>query len=414
MSVDQNAAVAEESSSRNPEAEPARCPRHARKVESGPKDVGKWIQKHDLWREPFRLFFPAAVLAGLVGVAVWPIVLLGWTENFPNVIHTRLMVMGFYGGFIFGFLGTSFPRLIENRPFAAWETIPLLVVHLGVIAAFSVNAIQWGDRLFAGNVLPPPSFLMVVPGACCLLIGIGLAELGRREPLESQMELLFRLLTYHGFILLCLLGAGGFLLPRFLGLGVRRKLGENRQPTAAWLRGSVVTLGSGFSIAATFWLDAHDYTRLGATMRTFLVVGYLFWEMPLERLRFSMRGVNWILASGLFCIPIGILAGGWFPAMRAGMAHIELIGGFGLITMGVATRVVFGHSGNRHHLERVHPWITTSAVFILLGVSSRIIGDVLPQLMISHYIYGALCWLIGLIIWSTCVLPKVLKPDPEG
>mgnify|MGYP002629941413 CR=1 FL=1 len=409
---------------------PGKCPRHARKAVNGVDEVEKWIRPRDLWREPFRLFFPIAVLAGIVGVAVWPVMLWGWTEHFPNVIHSRLMIMGFFGGFIFGFLGTSIPRLMDSRPMVVWETVPLLVLHIAMITSYSMNAIGWGDLLFGINLvlfltvlgaripgrkdLPAPGFLMIAPGFCCLLTGLGIAEAGRREPLEPQFELLFRLLTYHGFVLLCLLGAGGFLLPRFLGLGLRRKFGENRELSGVWLRCASIALGTGFLIAATYVLDAFEHARVGSTVRAVLVVGYLFWEMPLERLRFSWQGVNWLLITGLVCIPLGILASGWFPALRVGMAHIELIGGFSLITLGVATRVVFGHSGNRDQLERVHPWITTAAVLLLIGASSRVVGEILPHLMISHYVYGALCWLAGLSIWAACVLPKVLKPDPEG
>ena len=45
-------------------------------------------------------------------------------------------------------------------------------------------------------------------------------------------------------------------------------------------------------------------------------------------------------------LSLGVLAAGWFSAMRLTLSHLELVGGFALITTGVATRVVFGHSGN--------------------------------------------------------------------
>ena len=42
-----------------------------------------------------------------------------------------------------------------------------------------------------------------------------------RAELSPEWALLGRLWSYHAFILLCILGAGGFLLPRFLGMGAR-------------------------------------------------------------------------------------------------------------------------------------------------------------------------------------------------
>ena len=102
-------------------------------------------------------------------------------------------------------------------------------------------------------------------------------------------------------------------------------------------------------------------------------------------------------------------AAGW----RVALAHIELLSGFGLITLGVATRVVFGHSGERTQLERFHPPLTIAAVLLLLALLNRLTGDLVPSTMASHYLYAALCWLGGTLLWATRVLPKVLKPDPE-
>lgn len=413
-----------------PTAPPKRCPHHARAADSPPKDVGKWVAIRDLWREPFRVFFPLAVVAGTIGVAVWPLVLWGKIETFPNVVHARLMIMGFMGAFVFGFLGTSIPRLLETRPLQAFETIPLALVHMGMIACYTANRIAWGDGLLVTNVallsivlghrfltrqdLPAPGFAMILPAFACLLGGLYIAHLGRKDLLEPEWELLFRSLSYHGFVLLCLLGAGGFLLPRFLGTGIRRKFPAGRIPSRPWLGGAAIALAGGLAIGGTYALDAFHHPPLGASLRAVLVTGYLCWEIPFERLRFTWSGVQWLLLTGIACLPIGIATAGWFPGLRVSMAHVELVGGFSLITLAVASRIVYGHSGNRERLERFHPWITAAAVLVVLGLLSRLAGDLWPRLMLSHYIYGALCWMAGLIVWATVVLPKVLKPDPEA
>lgn len=408
------------------EAPAKRCPRHARAEASASKPAAGTVGLRDLCAEPFRLFFPVAALAGLIGVGVWPVVLWGWTDNFPNVIHARLMIMGFFGGFVFGFLGTSIPRLLESRPFGAWETIPLVSLHFALTVCYALGATTWGDGLMLANLLllggvlftrvrsrkdlPPPGFIMILPAIGCLITGLGLALHGSRQPLEAELELLFRLLTYHGFVLLSILGAGGFLLPRFLGTGIRQA------PVApgVWFRRVAATIGIGITIALSYALDVWERPQLGGTLRALLIVGYLWWQIPLERLRFSSAGVQWMLQCGLICLPVGILAAAWWPALRVSLGHVELVGGFSMITLGVATRVVFGHSGNRERLEKFHRWLTISGVLILLGVLSRIAGDIWPRLMLSHYLYGALCWMAGLVIWACCVLPQALKPDPEA
>ena len=42
------------------------------------------IRLNDIAAEPFRLFFPAGVLAGVLGVALWPLHFLGALELYPG------------------------------------------------------------------------------------------------------------------------------------------------------------------------------------------------------------------------------------------------------------------------------------------------------------------------------------------
>ena len=410
---------------------PARCPRRAgRLVTATPAPKGRWIGIADLHREPFRLFFPFAMLAGIIGVALWPVMLLGWMEMYPGPSHARLMVQGFFGGFIFGFLGTSMPRLVEARPLSAREDFSLLALFLGNVAANTAGMTTLADWLFIGEIAlwfamlknrchggkdrPPPGFVLVGLAFACALAGTALHLAGRRWELSQPLELFARLLSYHGFVLLCVLGAGGFLLPRFLGLGVRRKFAESVVATPEWRRAARIAAAAGALIVGSFALEATGWSRTAGTARAVILIAYLCYEMPLERLRWNWRGVQWQLITGLVLIPLGVFASGWFPAMRLTLSHVELVGGFAFITFGVATRVVFGHSGAREKADRFHPWLTTAAVLMLLGLASRISGDYLPGIQTTHYIYGAACWMAGVVVWAACVLPRVLRPDPEG
>ena len=394
------------------------------------QDIRRWARFADFHHEPFRLFFPFATLAGLIGVALWPVMLLGWTENYPGPSHARLMVQGFFGGFIFGFMGTAMPRLVEARPLSAREAFSLLALFLGNVAAntLGMNALADGffvgeivlwfallkNRCHGGNNRPPPGFVLVGLSFASALAGTALHLAGRRWELSEPMAMLARLLSYHAFVLLCLLGAGGFLLPRFLGLGGRRKSPESAVATPEWKRAAGVAKAAGALILITYALEAAGWNRVASTARAIVIIAYLGYEMPLERLRWHGRGVQWQLIAGLVCIPLGVFAAGWFSTARLTLLHLELIGGFALITTGVATRVVSGHCGGREALERFHPWLTAAAVLMLLGLASRLSGDFLPGAQTTHYLYGAVCWIAGAVMWAACVLPRVLRPDPEA
>ena len=73
---------------------------------------------------------------------------------------------------------------------------------------------------------------------------------------------------------------------------------------------------------------------------------YLFIEFPFmlapkfgSALGASLRIAFALLVSGFIFIAL-------FPAFRVGLLHLTLVGGFATITFSVATRVLFGHSGN--------------------------------------------------------------------
>lgn len=411
-------------------AEAPKCPKRARRAATpiNPNADAR-IRLLDLHREPFRIFFPAATLAGLIGVALWPALLLGWMESYPGAVHARLMMQGFFGGFVIGFMGTAMPKLVDARPLAAAEAFGLLGLFLTHLVSASFGFIAVADAVFiielatlftllrrrcheSGSV-PPPSFILV--GLALLSAGTGAAMqlVGKEWELSTPVELFARLAGYHAFILLSILGAGGFLLPRFLGLGVRRSYADCTADSPEWKRAAKLARLCGFVILGTFALEAAGWNRTATTARALIAVTYLATEVPFERLRWSWKGVHWLLITGLVCIPLGIALSGWFREARLAFLHVELIGGFALITIGVATRVVFGHSGVRERLERVHPWLTTAGVLMLLGLLSRLVGDLIPAIQHSHYLYAALTWIAGLIVWAIAVLPRVIRPDPE-
>jgi uncharacterized protein involved in response to NO len=95
------------------------------------------------------------------------------------------------------------------------------------------------------------------------------------------------------------------------------------------------------------------------------------------------------------------------------LLHLTLIGGFAVITFTVATRVIFGHSGNLERLKGKNRWLLVALGLMLFAMATRISGDFWPKIMASHYIYGALIWVIGVTVWSCFTLPKVLQADDE-
>ncbi|HEY6225882.1 MAG TPA: NnrS family protein [Verrucomicrobiae bacterium] len=381
-----------------------------------------------LAREPFRLFFPAATVAGIVGVALWPLHLLGFIANYPGQFHARIMAHGLFGGFIFGFLGTAMPRMLSARPLRGFEVAPMLAIYLASVGAYAFSNMRIGNALFLALIAafaicmaprirerkdtPPPGFILVAFSLLSVTAGSILTLL---ETTESSLFFitLERLLTYQGFVLLPILGIGPFILPRFFGLSSAHDFPESLTPTRGWAAKAALATAAAAAIIVTFFMEAHGSLRLAYAIRFAAVLAYIILEFPFKSAPAARNVFGATIRVAVIGIVSGFLAIAFYPGYRVGLLHLTLIGGFAVITFVVATRVLFGHSGNLGHLKGRNRWFLIALGLMLFGMATRISGDFWPKIMASHYIYGAILWIVGVLLWAVYALPKVLVEDLE-
>ena len=384
----------------------------------------------DLGREPFRIFFPQGVLSGIVGVALWPLYFTKLVALYPGQNHARIMVYGLFGAFIFGFLGTAMPRLLSAPPLGTRNVLLLLALHLSMLVAFALQKMFAGDILFLALLLlfvslmvlrlrhrkdtPPPGFILVGLAFFCVLGG---AVIALFEPWMEEAGAywipLQRRLTYQGFVLLPILGIGPFILPRFFGLPSPHNFPEALKPSAVWKKKAALAFGVGALIIISFFVESAGRTRTANALRFGVTLIYLLLEFPFRSapkitnaLGLSLRIAFGALVSGFILIAI-------FPAFRTGLLHLTLIGGFAVITFTVATRVMFGHSGNLEKLKQKNWWLIAVVGVMLFAMATRISGDFWPKIMATHYSYGAILWIAATLVWAAYTIPKVLIMDSE-
>lgn len=402
------------------------CSGHAQAVNSA--GAGRRASAADWGGEPFRLFFPAGALAGIVGVALWPLYFAQLTEFYPGVGHARIMSHGLFGAFILGFLGTGMPRMLSAQPLKLWQVIPLVLLHGAMVGAFACGKIFAGDVLFLAMLVtfvalmaarvrqrrdtPPPGFILVGLSLASAAAGTVLAILQEYRELDVFWITLQRLLSYQGFVLLPILGVGPFILPRLFGLESGHDFPEMLIPARAWWRKAALAFGAGALVIASFFLEASGWYRLAHWMRFGTALGYILLEMPFHRAP-AINALGVSIRIAFAGILVGYLAVALFPAFRVALLHLTLIGGFAVITFVVATRVVFGHSGNGALLKGRNRWLLVAIGLMLLGMATRISGDFWPKVMPSHYSYGAGLWIAGVLLWAVYVLPKVLRAEEE-
>ncbi|HMJ89781.1 MAG TPA: NnrS family protein [Candidatus Acidoferrum sp.] len=387
------------------------------------------ISLRDAAREPFRFFFPQAVLAGILGVMLWPLHFWGVSEFYPNLAHVRVMANGFFGGFIIGFLGTAMPRMLSAKPFTLAETLILLLLHAAMTIAYAVNKTFYGDvvlllllvrfviclarRFGTRKDTPPPGFVLVLLSFICVTAGAILSIAQNDRDFDSQWIALQRLLSSQGFVLLPVLGIGPFILPRFFGMPSAHDFAEMLKPSPAWAKKALFAFGVGILIIGTFFLEAFGWFRLAHALRFLVTLIYLAREFPFGAGPKSSSALGLALRIALITLLAGFLSVAFFPQFRTGLIHLTLVGGFAIITFIVATRVVFGHSGNIEKLKGKNRWLLWIIGLILFAMATRISGDIWPKVMISHYVYGAIIWAVAVIWWAIKVLPKVREHEAE-
>jgi hypothetical protein len=337
------------------------------------------------------------------------------------------MAYGLFGGFIFGFLGTAMPRMLSAHPLRSVEVLGLVTIYMAMVISFLNANISAGDALlvlllcgFIGCLAsrartrkdtPPPGFVLVVLSFLCVIAGAILSLV----PIESEASFnwlhLQHLLSYQGFVLLPILGIGPFILPRFFGLESTHDFPEALRPLPSWSRKALLALTVGLIIIGSFFLEAAAWYQTAYALRFLTVLVYVWLEMPFQRGPKTGNALGASIRISFLSLLAGLLAISLFPAYRVALLHLTLVGGFAVITFVVATRVVFGHSGNIAKLKGRIRWVWISVGAMLLGMATRISGDFWPAIMASHYNYGAILWIAGVLLWSAYVLPKVLVAD---
>lgn len=381
----------------------------------------------DLGGEPFRLLFPSAVLAGMLGALVWPLHFAGW-GGYPAVTHARLMTAGFFGGFIFGFLGTALPRMLSAPPLGVRNVLLLTALHLAAVIAFATGQLALGDHLFLVLLLtfillmalrfrqrkdlPPPGFVLAGLAFLCAAGGATLAVVHCYfEDSGGTRVFLQRLLSYQGFVLLPILGVGPFLLPRFFGQASTHDFPESLAPEKSWFRKATFALLIGLAIVGSFLVEVWGWPRSAYAMRFAATAVYLGREFPWRLGPGPGHGLGWALRIAFLALIGGWLVLAVFPTYRAALLHVALIGGFAGVTLVVAAWVVHGHSGQLDRLKQRHRWLHVTLALFWGAMLTRISGDLWPAILVSHYIYAAFLLVAGLSVWTVFVLPKVLRVD---
>lgn len=389
-----------------------------------PSCLQRWVT------EPYRIFFPLGILAAIAGVLMWPLLYAGKLDFYPGEAHSRVMIDGFMGAFVLGFLGTAFPRLVGNSSWSpvglatlllAWSTcvISALTGHVAVAdGAFATTL----ALLFIGMIrrwlrghrdTPPPGFVMALLGIGGGAIASASLAWDHGRWMNPSGWQFARLWLYQGFLLLPLMGIAPYLLPRFLGHESTHSFDDSPSPPQGWWKRVFISLIATALITIGFVMEAYGKPLPGHLFRAAVILVWFLLETPIFRRAKLATTPGNVARLSVIGLVAGTAAAGIWPLGRVGSLHLFFAAGLGIAVVSVATRVVLGHAGRHDLLTGKIVWLRVAAGLLILAAATRVTSDFVPAVRISHHIYAAWAWALGCAVWFAALFRYFGKSEED-
>jgi len=376
--------------------------------------------------DPYRLLFPLGILFGLLGAAVWPLHALGLIP-YPGQLHWTLMIQGFQHCFILGFLLTAMPSFLHAERCKPIELLIAVVCMAGFglfsLAGWPVAAqalyvaslalvASMAARRFRREEPPPEEFLLAAFGLAMGMAG-GLTSLAvsagwLREPAPRFGLHLISL----GMVLTLVLGVGSLLVPTFSAMKDPLVIPGLAKPHERKPR-RILYASLGTLLVAALALEALGHSVAAAWLRTVVGSIVLLWVWKILR----RPGVKDLLSYCLWIAGWMILAGLWTAAILSGKSlvgyHLVFIGGFGLLTLGIGTRVVVRHG--RHPLEAEGRVLRTGVVMALgLTLVARVAAESGPARLLTLLGVSGTSWIVAWLTWGAGAAGYIRRVKPAA
>ena len=376
--------------------------------------------------EPYRVLFPLGAAFAILGASVW--VLRLWSGMpYPGPLHASLMIEGFEIAFVSGFLLTIAPRMTRTDPVrreVAWVAVGVItfgvaafgtaawlgfaaVAHACSFLTLALVAYTVAGRYARRANDPPEEVLFAAAGLALGLVGAGLqfaASVG--SWIEPSPRLGLRLMSL-GMVLSLVLGFGALLVPVFLEIKdpllIPKIARPHERPARRLLYATLAIL-----IALTFVADALGARAVGPFGRALVATFMLVWVWKLWRLPGRRTVPAFVIWSGGWCVGLGLWAAALFPGNEIGALHLTLLGGYGALTMGIASRVVVTHGGHGPDAE-ARVLTPLRAALLVIALVTRLVADGAGAAQPIWLAVSALAWIVAWGGWLLAARSSLLR-----
>lgn len=373
--------------------------------------------------EPYRLLFPVGALFAIAGALPWVLHAAGWI-SYPAVLHRTLMIEGFELCFVLGFLLTAMPGFTHGERCRVWELAAAIaavaalalgalsgvlpLAHGAFLAAVLLLAIAAGRRVLAARLRPPEEFAFVGLGLLFGLAG-GVLQIAEAAGAVSAAAPNFasRLVSL-GMVLNLVVGVGSLLVPTFTGM--RNPLVIPGVAGAHQRRGRRVFYGAvALALAGAFALEAAGRAGAGAWLRAGGAAAMIFWVWKVWRTPAHRTLAAWAMWSAGWLVALGLLAAAALPRYAIAGLHLTFIGGYGLLTLAIATRVVVSHG--RHPLADEGRLASRWALGLLAGaLVLRLAAEAAGSGFLHALAASAALWIAAWIAWGFPMVTRAGRP----
>lgn len=391
------------------------------------KPSQKSTQKFALFNLGFRPFFLGASIFAIFSIFAWMLAYFSFSKVIVTNIslsqwHAHEMLYGYGMAVVAGFLLTAVKNwtgiaTLHGKPlmvlFLLWCSARLLFLFgTDFLAWAAVADLLFGLMLIVAIAIPIVKAkqwiqLAVVSKIILLWVGNWLFYLGCFGVISSGM-----LYAINGAVLLfisLILMIGRRVIPFFIERGVDYKIQLKQYK---WLDISILVVFLALFLNVIFIQNA-AVTKLSAGI-LFTLNGYRLynwhtvglWRVPLL---WSLYLSAWLINLGFLCYGLQAL---WshLPVLTL---HIFTVGGIGLMTLSMMSRVALGHTGR--DVRKPSRWLSLAFAGMLASVIFR---AVLPMALSQYYVnwvfIASVFWIVSFAIFVVIYAPILLKPRADG
>ncbi|MFQ5581659.1 MAG: NnrS family protein [Mariprofundaceae bacterium] len=392
-----------------------------------------------LFSDVHRPFFAGGILFAIVSIGLWTLHLLGYLSYALPIaqahIHMAQIIYFFFPFYFFGFLLTVFPRLMSVPTIPPRTFTPLFLMYFSGALIFTIGLYADEIWIHTGVLIATLGFAMVayqllrvlqrstyphkrmtafmLTGTMFGLIGM-LVLIYFFQTDSSAAGRLAESIGLYGFLLPTIYAVIYRMVPMFTAHSGREVMRARYGLPLVFFFSLFHMVLAAMGMFTYYWL---------ADLGLLLTVGYQLWQWKIW-LRKPLL-IQSILHWALFWFPLAFLlsAGTSFAEwladerwlyMEQAALHALVVGGFGTLLLGMATRVTLGHAGLPVMTDRY----TNILFFCFQAVPVlRVIGGLLSDsidMTQTGIRASGIAWVIFFGLWACRYLPFYFRPHASG